>query len=297
MLDSTTKRTVKETVTMYQYEPTLKDIYVEGITDKLVMERFLHKNNVKKTKVKDISDINFDELPDEQKHIKENNKNKLIELARLLKEEYEDTLQYITCIIDKDFDEILQNIVINKNYLTYTDFNSLELYLFNEHTFEIFYKNILRTFPATPKKTVRELQKAVVNIFLIRLSININYDNKEKKFELTNLKKAVKINKKNNTIQFAHNEYLIKILNNNNLRGELQKYQSTINKYEKKCVKDIKNYIRGHDFITIFFFYVNKIKNNIGLTEETLERSLFQCIDFSELRKNNLFTYILEKYT
>ena len=70
------KRKISELITLYYLEPKLRDIYIEGITDKLVIERFLKKNKISDVKIIEIDSINFTELYDEFPEIKRNNKKK-----------------------------------------------------------------------------------------------------------------------------------------------------------------------------------------------------------------------------
>ena len=119
-------------------------------------------------------------------------------------------------------------------------------------------------------------------------------DFEEKK--ITDLKKSVKIIKDSGTVEFDTEKHVLKILNNIGLTSEKEFFHELIEEYRLKLNEEYKKNIRGHDFIHLLFIYINKIKNNIELSEDMLERSLFQCIDFSELRKERLFVSIEEKY-
>ena len=288
------KRRLSELIELYNLHPELRDVYVEGINDKLVFERFFEKNGISDYKIIEIDDINFSELYDEFPEIKRNNKNKIIALSEQLSENFSEPLEKICCIADKDYDEFLDKILSNE-YLLYTDFTCLEMYLFNIDCIRILYRNLLKGFPIAPSKSLKELGKVLKKIFLIRLAIKIRGEIKDKK-TITDLKKSAKPNKETGEINFDYKKHLVKILTNNRLGFRLDDYVKCIEIERDKFCNDHRNHIRGHDFIHLLFIYIDKIQNNISLTEETLENCIYQYLDFSKLNYNNLFKTLQEKY-
>jgi len=288
------RRKFSELISLYSLEPELKDIYVEGVTDKLVIERFLKKNKIFDFKTIEIDTINLRELYDTYPDIKKNNKKKLTTLSAELSKCFPEPLKKVCCVADKDYDEFLGALLSN-NHLLYTDFTCFEMYLFNADCLRIFYKTVLRNFPVTPSKTLKELRDVLKDKFLIRLTIQI-IDEIDKEETITDLKKSAKPDKKTGKIEFNYREHLHKILSNNFLGSRQEYYEKCIEKEREKCCEEYRNHIRGHDFIHLLFIYINKIKNNISLSEEALERSLYQCIDYSKLKQYNLFVTLQNKY-
>lgn len=288
------KKKIKEILALYTFEPTLTDIYVEGKMDKLLIERFLKINEVTKFSVIEIDSIDFSDVYDKTPDLKKNNKNKLIELSRQLEIKNTNNVTKVMCIVDKDFDDFLNKIIKN-NYLKYTDYSCLEMYLFNKDCMDIFLKNIIRNFPITANKTLIELGKVLQEKFLIRLAFKINYKGKEK-LKITDLKKSISINKKTGEIRFDYKVHLKKILHANKLNSDEKIYLDTIKKYDNKCSHDVRNQIRGHDFTHMLFLYVKKIKGSLKLGEELLDGILFQCLDINSLHSYKLFTDIYKLY-
>lgn len=289
------KRTLEELIAMYSLHPEMRDIYVEGITDKLILERFLKKNKAADFQIIEVDSIDFSNSYHSNPELKRNNKRKIVFLSEEFEKQFASKINGLVCIADKDFDEIRGEITTN-NYLLYTDYSGLELYFFNPQIIKIFYKSILHGFPITPRKTISELGKVLSDKFLIRLAIAIRGEIKDES-KITDIKKSVSIDKATGTISFDTFSHLRKILNNAGLNKEFNIYTDLITLNKTKCTNDIRNYIRGHDFVRLFFLYVDKIKNDIKLSEEALERSLFQCMDYSELAKEPLFKIVLKKYT
>lgn len=284
--------TIKEVITLYELEPDIRDIYVEGITDKLVLDRFIEKYSFDDINVKLISDIDFSEINDKYSfEIRRNNKNKLIALSKeILESEKVEEINNLTIIIDKDFDIIFNSLEINK-YIKYTDYNSIELYLFNINSINNFFKHC-KGFPTTAEDTLKSLTNILKDCFILGA---VFYENKIGKDDRVDYLKSIEIKKTN--ISFCLKKHLIKDLNKLAKINELNSYEKRIKNIIEKTIKlEEKDLIRGHDFIEIFHEYFTKVKKELDFNLKAFEIVFFQFIDYSELRKENLFKYLEEKY-
>jgi hypothetical protein len=287
------KRKLSELLALYSLHPERIDIYVEGITDKLIYEQFLENNKIDDFKVLEIDSIDFSELYVEYPNLKRNMKNKLVKLSETLETKFKNELKHISCIVDKDFDYFLDRIISN-SYLLYTDYCSIEMYLLNARCLSIFFKNILHGFPITVNKVIKEVSIPLEEKFFIRLALSQKQELKDEAL-ITDIKKTILIDKSNGTIRFDANAHLLKILQNMRLGKKSSEYIKCIEEFKKKKTNDIRNQARGHDFVRILFLYIDKIKNNISLSEKALERSLFQCFDYDDLYTNKLFVHLKNK--
>jgi hypothetical protein len=290
------KKKISEILMTYELEPEINDIYVEGITDKLVINRFLSKNNCSDFLVKEISDIDFNEL-DSDKYGEltfcSNNKNKLIVLTfELLELPNVDDLNNITIIIDKDFDYVFNRMTINK-FLKYTDYNSIEMYLYNENCLNNFFITN-RGFSLTTEEIIDYLDEILKDCFLISSIFNDDLTiNKEKKVKYTN--SIVK--KKDKKFYFSLEDHLKKDLNQFSKTKEFDIYKESIQKLKYKIKEyDKRDIIRGHDFIEIFHYILDKLNREFEINLKTFENMIFQYLDYSELKKEPLFQYLYSKY-
>lgn len=291
MFDKDLKRTIEDITLLYELEPETKDVYVEGITDKLILDRFLRKNNLEDIKVFQVHEIDFSLLSKSNPDIKSNNKKKLLALNMYLEKQFLDPLKGISIVIDQDIDGISNRLSIG-TYLNYTDYHSLEIYLYNANTIDIFYKNHLHGFPVDGQQTIKVLEPILIEKFLVRSTVN-----KDGLIKLTPFEKSIKIDKAKHEISFDAENHIFKTLNSVKLAKQKDGY---VNFY--KVLKDSFNgnpklVIRGHDFVELFFLWIDKIKNDIKLTCDSMERALFQCIDYSQLKKETLFSNLLGKYS
>ena len=287
------KRKINEVIALYDLEPHIKDIYVEGATDKKVINNFLKNNDIDEVNVITAEDIDFTEIYDEQPNIKRNNKNKLIALSNILKEKLELDHNGITVVIDRDFDDI-KNALTTNTYISYTDYNSMELYLYNEDTIDKYYNNVLTNFPLTGKESIELMTPILTDKFLIRLVLKLN--SSYKKENIISLSKSITITKDKKRINFNLDNHLFKILNNIGETRKLEEYIKQINDLREKLSNEKKINIRGHDFTHLLYTIIKRIKNRINLGEDIFEKTIFLCIDYNKLSNEPLFLNLRKKY-
>jgi hypothetical protein len=122
-MDNERRRTLEELVTRYQLEPELRDVYVEGKTDKILLEWFLEQRGVKNFAVYEIDTVEIPAQKLFEYGLNDNNRSRAIALALEIQNQLPE-LPHFTCIADKDFDWLF-----GKNYpcnsLLFSDYTSL----------------------------------------------------------------------------------------------------------------------------------------------------------------------------
>lgn len=280
------RKKVNEIIALYKLESELCDLYVEGQIDKQVLENYLKsKNNPKK--VIPIELIDFAELPENKKFgldIK-SNRNKVIILSQLIQESIPKSK--IKCIVDKDFADFIETMQNEK--LLMTDFSCLEAYLFCEEVIQKFLEIGLANFPNNGKEILSELEKVLKPLFCIRLLRELEF----KDAQLLKIDSHLNVNKKAATINFDVEDYLIKFIQKNNLSKQQEYVFTTYKNLISKFTLDIRNYIHGHDFISIFYLYINSVKNTNKYKEDNIDKVLFLTAESKMLDKYGLFSNIL----
>lgn len=288
------RRTIDEVILLYQLEPYTKDLYVEGISDKLVIDRLLKKNDIDDVNVNHVHELNFEAFFEQYPQMKSNNRAKLLVLNEIIEKNVGSELEWVSIVVDKDFDEVDGDLK-KGTYILYTDYCSIELYLFNSNVLDIFFKNVLHSFPISGGATIDILTPPLVDKFFVRMVVHKLGGITKSQF--TSFHRSIIVSKNPPAVQFSPQEHIQKILNGAKRMAELKPCVQYFDEFKNSVKVGAKNSIRGHDFIDLFYLFVNKIKNDIGLTVETLEKLLFQSIDFSELKKEHLFSSLLAKYS
>src|SRR5688500_15267818 len=121
------RRQLSELLTLYELEPTLRDVFVEGPFDVSIINWFLHEKGCQDVGVYDISTI---EIPDGEilnRGRKANNRERVIYLAEFMQNSLQPNKNQITCIVDRDFSDFLQDRR-DIECLLYTDYSCMEMY-------------------------------------------------------------------------------------------------------------------------------------------------------------------------
>jgi len=280
------KKKHHEIIALCKLEKSIRDIYVEGNSDKVFIENYL-KNKKCNRNVVLIDIVDFSEVPDsylEGLDIK-SNRNKAIILSKLLNEKL--PLTGVRCLIDKDFDDYAKSITNIK--LIRTDFSCLESYLFCEAVIEKFVKIGIGNFPFGAKFIIKQLSIVLKSLFCLRLYRELNYSSAK----LVDIDGNLSIDKQKGIINFDENDYLSKFINKNNLSKDSNKIITEYKTLHGKLNLEIRNHINGHDFLDIFFLYVNKIKNTPKFKEENFSKSLFLTVETPMIEYYPLFSSII----
>ena len=142
------RKEIDELVALYSLEPQLLDVYVEGERDKILIDWFLDEQGIEDINVYSIDIINVPrELIKRYGLNTGSNRSRVIALSIELATSLPEDL-HILCVADRDHEDYLPSISINK-YLEFTDYTSLDLYLFQKHTIQKFISLVLGGLPFT----------------------------------------------------------------------------------------------------------------------------------------------------
>ncbi|WP_373526159.1 hypothetical protein [Nostoc sp.] len=288
------RRTLDELVTRYELEPELCDIYVEGKTDKLLIEWFLDQKEHQGFAVYEIDTV---EIPAQllfELGLKDNIRSRVIALALYIQDKLSENTLYLICIADKDFDRLF-----GKEYqcdlLLFTDYSCLEMYIFNKVVLDKYLRLGLRLSQPEAGEILNQVSKVLEDLFLIRAT------NEALELNMTWLKKfgdCCKLNKNNNQIQFDLKTFITKYLNSNGNRSQESRFITKLEELRAKELIEIRYKIHGHDFTELLCWYIRpylreEIRNSYN--SEILAGSLLGCIDAEKLAQEGLFQNLLAR--
>lgn len=282
------KRTVDEIISICTLEPSTKNIYVEGLSDKLVIDNFLKKQKINDISVFDIECIDFSEVfakmsPSELNILKDSNKEKVSFLT--LKVEKESRNCHFLGIIDRDLDFVNNHIKSGK-YLSYTDYNSMEMYLFSRDYIANLLKNTFRiTSDVNFDKFINSIGYVCRTLFYIRAYLE-SFNG-----SMVDIKKDFSYDKRCNICQFDIENYIKKIVQvNKNVNGSGNLYKEIMEKVNTP-IDDVRLEIKRHDYIKVLYLSICKHKK-VNMDEIELANTYWVYLDDRELVKEPLFQRI-----
>lgn len=293
------RRTLDELVTRYELEPELRDIYVEGKTDKLFFEWFLEKKLIQNFVVYEIDTVDIPAQRIFELGLIDNKRSRVIALALDMQVKLQSMTPNLTCIADKDFDALF-GIEYQCDLLLFTDYSCLEMYLLNEGAIDKFLRLTLRLSEPIAKEAIPELTKVLEELFLIRavnkkLDINVEL--------LDRFGDCCSQTKKKNHIEFALDKYIGKYVNKcrtNGIKIEKPEFTSKLEELRitAQMLLDVRDKIHGHDFTELLAWYIkpyirDEIKNYYN--SEVIAGSLLGCVDAEQLTQEGLFQKLLTR--
>lgn len=282
------KRTVDEIISICKLESSTKNIYVEGLSDKLVIDNFLKKQKINDISVFDIECIDFSEVfakmyPSELNILKDSNKEKVAFLT--LKVEKESRNCHFLGIIDRDLDFVNNHIKSGK-YLSYTDYNSMEMYLFSRDHIANLLKNTFRiTSDVNFDQFINSIGYVCRTLFYIRAYLE-SFNG-----SMVDIKKDFSYDKRCNICQFDIENYIKKIIQvNKNVNSSGNLYKEIMEKVNTP-IDDVRLEIKGHDYIKVLYLSICKHKK-VNMDDIELANTYWVYLDDRELVNEPLFQRI-----
>jgi len=164
------KRTIEEIAAICEHELTIGSVYVEGNSDANLIKWFLSRKGKRDLSVYPIDSVNIpNEIISSYSLSLGSRKNQLIALSYELDKIVKDKEARGLCIVDLDFDEYL-SVKHRNSFLGYTDYISLEIYLFTEKPMGKFLEVVLLGYPIPIKKLITQMIDILQKLFKIRLA-------------------------------------------------------------------------------------------------------------------------------
>lgn len=286
------KRKFEEVMALAELEPELRNIYVEGVTDKIFINDYLENQQVENIKTYFIDQIDFSLIytqmnPTQVQQFEENNKERVIYLANELEKRFGKALSHTICVIDVDMDYVLNNVRTG-SYIVYTDYNSMELYLWSFNAisrFLVIGHHV--TKPVNISSFLNSLQAVCRQVFFIRCILfqhggSIIENDKEFSFD-----------KQTFTCKLDINKYWEKVIQKNGLSLESQKLRKIFDDSYNNSTLDPKKEMRGHDFVHYLYLCIKSYKKSLRMSEEEFANLLWGFADYSELSQKSLFQKVI----
>lgn len=285
------RRELEEIVFMYEQEPSLRDIYVEGAYDASILRWFLEEQDLKDVNVYEISDIEINKefLIDSGK--KSNNRERVIYLADYLHNSLQNSDQFI-CIADRDFNHFIDEL-FEIPALLFTDFTSMEMYFFGQRILEKFFIIICNKSDLPCRLLLNSFTNILQELFLMRLA------NEYLQWNMAWLNSVTCIEESNWNFTLNSNDFKNRLLNKNGRMNQMDEFNSVVEKFRESLDEEIRYQMHGHDYINLFVWLLHKkgLNGSRKINEINLPRILASSLTISEFLKFNLFNSIASVFT
>ena len=316
------RRTIDDLIARYQFEPELRDLFVEGHRDRGVYSWYLRGAGCKHVGV---FEIDLVEIPSDaliSHGLASGNRDRVIALALELDNQFPTVLQYVRCIADSDFDFIFESRN-EVNHLLYTDYTSLDLYDSWRRTefyqrppkerTDLVYSSIQRfrttsldlytydeallkkvlwlgfNVPETEIPPLLDSMSPILqDLFIIRAA------NQRLDWGLTLVPFTRCCEIDGQTVVFDKTEFINRCLNSSARQHERSAFDELCEELQAVCLSDPKQIIHGEDYFELLGWYLRRRWNWQGYRsgERSIMANLMVALDDRLLSDENLFFQI-----
>jgi hypothetical protein len=283
------RRLIQEVIDMYHLEPGLVDIYVEGRSDKVVLDYLLDGRDVHVYEI-DVIDVPITAL--EPLGLSAGARNRVIGLSVALNAELTPSSDYkIRCIVDADFDRLLKGDLPESAYQRLTDFSCLESYWFERSQLKKFRMLGLNDVGGLSSIDLYDvLLPVVTECFLLRASAA------QLGLKLKWLDSVSCCSRAGVDIYFDRNEFITRWLNKNRVPKSRDAIEVAYENLRSSATGDARNYVHKDDFIGILAWYIRPLVSRVSqlANVDVVARTLACCVELRTLADYPLFGEILE---
>ncbi|MCZ2527769.1 hypothetical protein [Streptomyces sp. HB2AG] len=297
MSDESERRTVEELITLYELHPEIKDIFVEGRSDRNFLESHLPEDTdeilVKIYAISDRVAIPDGELIAEG--LLTGERSRVLWLAQQLSKRMPEHSS-AAFVVDKDFASLEADTSTNVHGLQYTDYSSMEAYALSERPISKLLRVSLGAPPyITASSLISAIKPALVSLFLIRLCLRESGTGAKipakilAKWELDELlpQRLVEI--------FRTALHQLPVNERGSATAESLCAQYV--EYKGKVEDDFRHFVNGHDVSRVIVRFLKLECSSVFNSESrrafqdpaVLEVLLMSCVETVDLNSERLF--------
>ncbi len=289
-MSSETRRSINELITLHELEPTLKEVFVEGLTDVQILRWFMDANSCSSVPVYSVDTVEVTAFHLAKYNLTSNNRNRLFVLAHELKSDKIDLVDRILCIIDKDLNSLIVES-IDTNVLILTDYSSLEMYTFSSEPLGKFLTIYCRGYPISAADMMKQIAPTLKELFLIRAT------NEDLRLQLSPLEFQKYCVMRGREVASARDRYLSAYLNKNGKRGEFDSFLEHVDRFRQSVLGEERNFIHGHDYVNLLAWYLSQSGNSRTArniyNDQAVERALFGSLEVPHVVNEGTFQKVL----
>lgn len=285
------RRTIDELATIYHLETDLRDVFVEGPTDKSFIHWYFECIKLKNPRAYEIDDIDVPSELLSASDLKDGNRGRVIALAFALEKLLASAASQFCCIADRDLDEHL-GIRYSCDPLLFSDYTSIEMYVCTPAAIDKFIRLYCRKTSIDHDDVLPGIVNVSKQLFRIRLAL--------KKLALPC--KWVKLDRSliysSGELSLDVEDFFGRLLSSGGLHSERRNIVEASTELKASLTGDDRQLMHGHDFVQAFAYYFRKrFGDNVLFSEKVVARSLMLCADERYLSSEPLFQNLVARVT
>ena len=285
------KRRLSEFLTIYHFEPDLRDLYLEGVQDTLLYDWFLQQTLAQDVAVYSIDSIEISSDVLRRHKLRNGNRSRVIALSLELDREFPCPLSRVRCVADSDFDFVL-GCVHKSNHLLYTNVTSWELYLYEADVIEKILSIGYRIRHSDFSLLFDSMSVALTDMFLIRAS------NQLLRWGMHILSMLRWCSTDGMRISFDRESFVNQCLINNSRSSSRDEFDRTLLSLRKPAASDPRQSIHKKDLSELLDWYIRtRARRSHSSAGGGALQNMIAALDVGRLSREQLFDSLLTAYS
>jgi hypothetical protein len=281
----TERRNIQELINRYRLEPAIRDVFVEGMSDVIVIKRFLRHQRLSDVRVYEIATVDIPPASLASSGLHEGNRGRVIFLAIAFEKSLPCGSKASTCVADRDYDFVLSRVYTSP-FLLLVDYCCIEMYAFDANSLDNLLESLAPGLGKTGEGLIAELSPLLHPLFAIRatniaLAMNLRWlDSFEDSCILGG-----------DRISFDENDFISRYLSKNARLKAKPDFVRKLSEVRSRMRGDPRLFVRAHDLANVLAWYLRQhsSKSSPLFKKEIIEKLLTASIDYGRLSEYPFF--------
>jgi hypothetical protein len=284
------RRKIVELLTLYELEPSLRDIYVEGPTDRAFVSGVVRRLNLPQVQVREIDQVEIDAGHLSRMGLSEGAKQRVIALAVALSFESKiDLARQVACIADAD-DEAGKDAAIRAPLLLYTDVTSMPIYGFDGKYLQWYFDVGTMGFPLSGQQVVEQLIPPLRSLCALRRALAVL----EVNVALASITKDCSFS--GGQLQFDYDRFVKRCKSKDASFAKEKKIQDAVARQLSVLGSDHRLWAGAEDFVSLLNWLIVKMRGQKHtVPEHLLARTILLGVPIDDVLNWNLFRELLRR--
>lgn len=285
------RKTISELLARYRFEPSIRDLFVEGRSDAAVVKRFLRNLNLEHVVVYEVSTVEISPETVLASGQPDGVRGRIMCLALEFGKRLSQESKGATCVADRDYDLVLGRDY-SSSFLLFLDYSCVEMYGFNEVVLDRLLNAIASGAGMSGQNVLRELETLLRRLFLIRATnISLGFHMKW----LSSFSSSCTLS--SGVVSFDEDDFIRRYLGKNSRLSDVDLFKTRLEELAVKTIGDARLFVRGHDFVHVLSWYLREQASGSSplYRTEVLEQLLLAYIDSSDFAGEQFFKRLVER--
>ena len=277
------RKSIPELVALYEFEPNLRDVYVEGDHDRELLLWYLGRASLRQISVYEIDTVDVPRETCERYSLHVNNRSEVMALAFELAEQLPGPpMDQVMCVVDKDLDVIEWRWGAHP-VLHGTDYAAMESYGFTVDVLGKVLPGFAPRLNVDVELVTAQLAEVLKQTFALRMV------NSQERWcvRWLDFTRCCRLNE--SAVTFETEDYVERLLSAGGRVAEKHNFLDDFRETYNRLTGDRRRYVHGHDFPELVGWYIRQVAPASRCSTSEARRSVMFSVEFGELRSYTLF--------